>query len=77
MATVQIHELTEYIGTPTSSDYLVVDDGAETVKVNAKGLGFVDIDTGNFNLDTTAESGDDYDLTQALTALNWLNDVIV
>ena len=32
---------------------------------------------GNIELDTTASSGDDYDLTQILTTLGWLNDVIV
>lgn len=29
------------------------------------------------SLDTSAQSGDDYELTQALTNLGWLNDVIV
>lgn len=38
---------------------------------------YVDIDTGNIELDTSAQSGDDYNLTQALTALGWLNDVII
>lgn len=38
---------------------------------------YVDIDTGNINLDTSAQSGDDYNLTQILTTLGWLNDVIV
>lgn len=33
--------------------------------------------TGDINLDTTAQSGDDYNLTQILTAMGWLNDVIV
>ena len=37
----------------------------------------VDRDTGNINLDTTAESGDDYNLTTILTTLGWLNEVIV
>ena len=32
---------------------------------------------GNIEFDTTASSGDDYDLTQILTTLGWLNDVIV
>lgn len=32
---------------------------------------------GNIAFDTTAVSGDDYNLTQILTTLGWLNDVIV
>ena len=32
---------------------------------------------GNISFDTTAVSGDDYNLTQILTTLGWLNDVIV
>ena len=32
--------------------------------------------TGNIDLDTSAASGDDYDLTQALTSLGWLSDVV-
>lgn len=32
---------------------------------------------GNISLDTTAQSGDDYNLTQILTSFGWLNDVIV
>lgn len=31
---------------------------------------------GKINLDTSAASGDDYDLTQALTNLGWLSDVV-
>lgn len=32
---------------------------------------------GNISFDTSASSGDDYNLTQILTTLGWLNDVIV
>lgn len=32
---------------------------------------------GNIDFDTTAQSGDDYNLTQILTDLGWLSDVIV
>lgn len=32
---------------------------------------------GNISFDTSASSGDDYDLTTILTTLGWLNDVIV
>lgn len=32
--------------------------------------------TGNIDLDTSAASGDDYDLTQSLTSLGWLSDVV-
>lgn len=107
---MQIHELNTFSGTPSSTDYLAIDDGTETNKVPATSLGvstqmtqaeaeagtvtaprvispavlasyattnFVDIDTGNINLDTTASSGDDYNLTTILTTLGWLNDVIV
>lgn len=38
---------------------------------------YVDIDTGNIELDASAQSGDDYDLKTILTTLGWLNDVIV
>ena len=31
---------------------------------------------GMINIDTSAASGDDYDLTQALTSLGWLSDVV-
>ena len=34
-------------------------------------------ETGIIEFDETASSGDDYNLTQALTSLGWLNDVIV
>lgn len=37
---------------------------------------FVDIGTGNIELDTSAQSGDDYNLYQAIVALGWQNDVI-
>lgn len=107
---MQIHELNTFSGTPSSTDYLAIDDGTETNKVPATALGvstqmtqaeaeagavtdprvispavlasyvtsnFVDIDTGNIELDTSAQSGDDYNLTTILTTLGWLNDVIV
>ena len=32
---------------------------------------------GNISFDTSAQSGEDYDLTQILTSFGWLNDVIV
>lgn len=32
---------------------------------------------GHISLDITAQSGEDYDLTQILTSFGWLNDVIV
>lgn len=35
----------------------------------------VDRATGDFDLDTSAVSGDDYNLTQALTDIGWLSDV--
>ena len=34
-------------------------------------------ETGIIEFDATATSGDDHDLTQVLTSLGWLNDVIV
>ena len=34
-------------------------------------------ESATINLDTSATSGDDYNLTQVLTDLGWLNDVIV
>lgn len=37
---------------------------------------WVDMTTPKINLDTSAASGDDYDLTQALTSLGWLSDVV-
>lgn len=105
---MQIHELDTYIGTPSETDFMAVDDGTETMKIPITNVGvemtlaeaeagtetapriispavlasyatnnFVDIDTGNINLDTTASSGDDYNLTTILTTLGWLNDVIV
>lgn len=37
---------------------------------------WVDMTTPNVNLDTSAASGDDYNLTQALTSLGWLSDVV-
>ena len=47
---------------------------------DAYGISSTDIanwDNGNISLDTTAQSGEDYDLTQILTSFGWLNDVIV
>lgn len=37
---------------------------------------WVDMTTPKIYLDTSAASGDDYDLTQALTSLGWLSDVV-
>ena len=107
---MQIHELDTYIGTPSETDFMAVDDGTETFKIPLPNVGvstqmtiaeaeagtetaprvispavlasyatsnFVDIDTGNIELDTSASSGDDYNLTTILTTLGWLNDVIV
>lgn len=68
---MQIHELDLYTGTPSASDYLAVDDGAETMKISAPDIACY------LPLDTTAQSGDDYNLTQILTTIGWLNDVIV
>lgn len=36
---MQIHELNSFSGTPSSSDYLAIDDGSETSKVPANGVG--------------------------------------
>lgn len=36
---MQIHELNTFVGTPSSSDYLAIDDGSETYKVGANNLG--------------------------------------
>jgi hypothetical protein len=36
---MQIHELNSFIGTPGSGDYLAIDDGSETTKVEASNLG--------------------------------------
>lgn len=36
---MQIHELSTFTGTPTSTDYLAIDDGTVTYKVGADGLG--------------------------------------
>lgn len=33
---MQIHELNSFIGSPTSTDYLAIDDGAETFKISLK-----------------------------------------
>ena len=107
---MQIHELDTYIGTPSETDFMAVDDGTETFKIPMPSVGvstqmtlaeaeagtetaprvitpavlnsfvtanYVDIDTGNIELDASAQSGDDYDLKTILTTLGWLNDVIV
>lgn len=37
---------------------------------------WVDITTPKVNLDTSATSGDDHNLTQALTSLGWLSEVV-
>ena len=36
---MQIHELNTFVGTPSATDYLAIDDGAETSKVPATALG--------------------------------------
>ena len=36
---MQIHELNSFVGTPGAGDYLVIDDGSETTKVEAYNLG--------------------------------------
>lgn len=35
---MQIHELNSFTGTPDSSDYLVIDDGTETMKLAANSV---------------------------------------
>ena len=39
---MQIHELDTYIGTPSDSDYLAVDDGTETFKIPLPSVGVSD-----------------------------------
>ena len=36
---MQIHELNSFVGTPSPTDYLAIDDGTETTKVPATSLG--------------------------------------
>ena len=36
---MQIHELNSFVGTPSATDYLAIDDGTETNKVPATSLG--------------------------------------
>ena len=36
---MQIHELNSFVGTPSSTDYLVIDDGTETMKVPSTSVG--------------------------------------
>ena len=36
---MQIHELNTFVGTPGAGDYLAIDDGSETCKVEAQNLG--------------------------------------
>lgn len=36
---MQIHELNTFVGTPGAGDYLAIDDGSETRKVEAQNLG--------------------------------------
>ena len=85
---MQIHELNSFIGSPTSTDYLAIDDGAETFKIPLKDSvlaiartisdTWVDMTTPRVNLDTTAATGTvDGDLYAAITALGWESDVIV
>lgn len=35
---MQIHELNSFVGTPSSTDYLAIDDGSTTSKIGATGL---------------------------------------
>lgn len=71
-------------------DYLTNDSGfisSETDPVftasDAYGISSTDIANwdnaydGDISFDTSAQSGDDYNLTQILTSFGWLNDVIV
>lgn len=85
---MQIHELNSFIGSPTSTDYLAIDDGAETLKISLKDAvlaiartisdTWVNMTTPRVNLDTTAATGTvDGDLYAAITALGWESDVIV
>lgn len=39
---MQIHELNNFAGTPTSSDYLAIDNSTTTTKIGATGLGVQD-----------------------------------
>lgn len=39
---MQIHELNNFAGTPTSSDYLAIDNSTTTTKIGATGLGIQD-----------------------------------
>ena len=39
---MQIHELSTFTGTPTSSDYLAIDNSTTTTKIGATGLGVQD-----------------------------------
>lgn len=39
---MQIHELNNFTGTPTSSDYLAIDNSTTTTKIGATGLGVQD-----------------------------------
>ena len=113
---MQIHELNSFVGTPGAGDYLAIDDGSETTKVEASNLGvstqmtqaeaeagtvtasrvvapsifksavtaiasaitgvFVLMTDPKYTLDTSAASGDDYNLTQVLTSLGWLSDIV-
>jgi len=36
---MQIHELNSFVGSPGTGDYLAIDDGTETMKVDANNLG--------------------------------------
>lgn len=36
---MKIHELNSFVGTPGAGDYLAIDDGSETTKVEASNLG--------------------------------------
>lgn len=39
---MQIHELNNFVGTPTSTDYLAIDNSTTTTKIGATGLGVQD-----------------------------------
>lgn len=39
---MQIHELNNFVGTPSSSDYLAIDNSTTTTKIGATGLGIQD-----------------------------------
>ena len=74
---MQIHELDTFVGNLTDTEYLAVDDGTETNKITPMFIGnylsdrYVDLTTPKYALNTSASSGDDYDLNQAIVANGW------